>query len=73
MMQSLLRYLGLDADTKRLREEARENLNRAESQLEQLQRRLDEGSKISSKGKTALHKTLSESDFGGTRRRTVAG
>lgn len=72
MIRALLRYLGWDAETKRLRAEAQENLGKAEAQLVQLRVRLEETSKISTTGNSALRKTLSESEFG-RRRRAASG
>ena len=71
MIQAVLRYLGLDAETKRMRSEAKENINKAEAQLLQLRVRLEETSKIHTTGNSALRKTLSESNLGGPRRRTA--
>lgn len=71
MIQAILRYLGLDAETKRVREEAQQNLVKTEAQLLQLRARLAETSRISSSGRKALTKTLSESDFG--RQRAAGG
>jgi hypothetical protein len=65
------RYLGLDEETKRLRAEAKENLEKTESQLVQLRARLQETSRISTSGRKALNRTLSESDFG--RQRAAGG
>lgn len=69
MFQALLRYLGLDEETKRVRLKAQENLEKAEKELEQLQHRLEETSQISVTGRRELRKTLRESDFSGTRTR----
>lgn len=69
-LQPVWRYLGWDEETKRLREEARENLEKTESQLTQLRARLQETSRISTSGRKALNRTLSESDYG---RQRVAG
>jgi hypothetical protein len=71
VIQAVLRYLGLDAETKRTRAEAKENITKAEAQLLQLRARLEETSKIHVTGNSALHKTLSESSLGGPRRRTA--
>jgi hypothetical protein len=71
MMQTVLRYLGWDEETKRVREEAKQNITLAEQQLAQIQARLRETSRISTSGRKALSKTLSESDFG--QRRAVGG
>lgn len=68
MIQFILKYLGWDDETKRMRAEARQNLAMAGTQLLQLQRRLEETSKISSAGRKALRKTLSESISGEPRR-----
>lgn len=67
MIQAILRYLGLDAESKRVRSEALHNLARARDELDSLQRRLEETSKISVRGQRALHKTLSEGDISGKR------
>jgi hypothetical protein len=71
MIQSILRYLGWDEETKRVRAQAQENLTKAGEQLVQLRTRLQETSRISTTGRTALTKTLSESDFG--RQRAAGG
>ena len=71
LYQALLQYLGLDAETKRMRLEVQKNFEMAEEQLSRIQRRLQETSTISASGKRALHKTLSESDFG--QRRAASG
>jgi hypothetical protein len=73
MIQTVLRYLGLDAETKRQRAEAKENIAKAEAQLLQLSARLEETSKIHTTGNSALRKTLSEIPFSGPRRRTAGG
>ena len=70
-IRSILRYLGWDAETRRVRAEAQANLTRAEAQLVQLRARLQETSRISTSGRTALTQTLSESDFG--RQRAAGG
>lgn len=64
MIQAILRYLGWDEETKRVRRQAQENINLAGEQLSQIRVRLQETSAISVTGNRALHKTLSESDFG---------
>lgn len=71
MIQAVLRYLGLDEESKRVRSEAQQNLEKAGSQLTQLQLRFEETRKISTTGRRALRKTLSESDFG--KRRAAGG
>jgi nitrate reductase assembly molybdenum cofactor insertion protein NarJ len=71
MIQVVLKYLGLDAETKRMRAEAKDNIGKAEAQLLQLRARLEETSKIHVTGNSALRKTLSESSLGGPRRRTA--
>ena len=73
MIQAVLRYLGLDAESKRMRAEAKENIAKAEAQLLQLRARLEETSKIHVTGNSALRQTLSESPFGGPKRRTAGG
>ena len=73
MFHALLRYLGLDQETKRVRQEAQQNLALADVQLDQLQKRLEETSQISVTGGLAIRKTLRESDFSGKRRRAVSG
>jgi hypothetical protein len=64
MLQALLRYLGLDAESKRQRAETKERLDRANSQLDLLQKKLEETSQNSLKEQKAIHKTLSQ---GGSR------
>ncbi len=71
LYQTLLQYLGLDEETKRVRLEIQKNIETAEEQLTRLQQRFQETSTISAKGQRALHKTLIESDFG--QRRAAGG
>jgi len=73
MFQALLKYLGLDQETKQVRQKAQENLEAANTQLDQLQKRLEETSQISVTGGLAIRKTLRESDFSGKRRRAAGG
>jgi hypothetical protein len=67
MFQGILRYLGLDRESKRVRAETLQNLSRARDELDELQSRLKEASKISIRGQKALNKTLSEGDISGKR------
>lgn len=73
MIQAVLKYLGLDAETKRKRAEAKANIAEAEDQLKKLRARLEETSKIHTTGNSALRQTLSEAPFSGRRRRTAGG
>ncbi len=73
MIQTVLRYLGLDEQSKRFRKQAVHDLEVAEVQLGLLRQRFEETSRISTTGSRDLKKTLSESDFSELQRRAAGG
>lgn len=68
MFQAILKYLGLDRETKRVRQQAQENLIKASAALDELKVRLEETTSITVNSRTATMKALRESDFGKARR-----
>jgi len=71
MFQGLLRYLGLDQETKRVRREAQINLERASVELSQLQNRFAAASRTSDSGRAALTRALRDSEFNIGKRRAA--
>ena len=67
MLKGVLRYLGMDEESKRKRAEMEANLRHADAQLDLVQAKLDEYSRVCSIEKRDLDKALTESDFGGKR------
>lgn len=73
MFQCLLRHLGLDKDTKRVREETHANFNKAEEELTQLQKRFAATARTSDSGSAALTRIIRDSEISLGRRRRTAG
>lgn len=73
MLKGVLRYLGLDAESKRVREEAERKVRLADSTLDQLQARLDESSRVTIRGRAELDQIIRESETGDKRSRAVRG
>lgn len=71
MLKGVLRYLGMDGESKRKRLEMAKNLEYVDAKLDHLQVRLDEYSRVSSVEKKELDKALTESEFGGKRTRSL--
>jgi len=69
MFHALMRYLGWDEQSKQIRAATQKNLEEADAKLDEIQHRFEEFSRVSSSDRSALNKTLTESDFGGRRRR----
>jgi hypothetical protein len=68
MIRGLLRYLGLDEESRQQHKEMEEHLEEASRKLDQLKHRFEESSRISVIGSTELSESLKEHKLVGVKR-----
>lgn len=73
MLQSVLRYLGLDAETRRIRTNATRNFEKAREALEEISDRLENSTRTRVKATQQLSRAIRDSEFeiGRQRRRSI--
>lgn len=63
MLQGVLRYLGLDEETRRIRKNASRNFERASVALEQISDRLENSTRTRVKATQQLSRAIRDSEF----------